>query len=183
MSDAPTRPPVVVLGLGNVLLTDDGLGIAAVHRLGRDWTMPETVELLDGGTLGLSLLPYIENATHLILVDAVRTGAAPGTLLRVEGEDVGPAVATRLSPHQVGVADLLSGASLIEKRPGTVLLLGIEPGSLELGVERTPAVEGAMGALLEEVVAELGRLGHPPRRRTTPSARGEEPDVARTLGL
>lgn len=171
---------VLVLGLGNVLLTDDGAGVAAVCRLIRDWEVPEGVSVLDGGTLGLSLLPYIEDTKHLILVDAVRAGAAPGTIVRVTGDEVGPAVATRLSPHQVGVADLLQGASLIDREPGTVLLLGIEPERIALGVTRSPSVEGAIDALVAEVVAELERLGYPPRRRTV---KEEWLDAGRALGI
>ncbi len=141
------------------------------------------MQALDGGTLGLSLLPYIENTPHLILLDAVRSGAPPGSLVRVTGEQVAPVVATRLSPHQVGVADLLSGAHLIARRPGRVLLLGVEPARITLGIERTPVVEAAIEPLLEEVVAELARLGHPPRLRPSPAFDEAGADAARALGL
>jgi hydrogenase maturation protease len=171
---------VLVVGLGNVLLTDDGVGIAAVHRLEQEWELPAGVEALDGGTLGLSLLPYIAEARHLILLDAVRTGATPGSVVRISGDDVAPVVATRLSPHQVGVKDLLDGASLIEKQPGRVLLLGVEPERIGLGIDRTPVVEAAIAPLLDELVLELARLGYPPEKRRT---RGESADAARALGL
>ncbi|HEY7441077.1 MAG TPA: hydrogenase maturation protease, partial [Vicinamibacterales bacterium] len=96
------RTPLVVLGLGNVLLEDDGIGAAAVALLLERYEVPPGVRVLDGGTLGLSLLPYIDAADALILVDAIRAEGSPGSLVRLDGTEVAPAVATRLSPHQVG---------------------------------------------------------------------------------
>jgi hydrogenase maturation protease len=149
-----------VLGLGNVLLTDDGVGPAAITLLRDRHRAPDGALVLDGGTLGLSLLGYVEDADALVLVDAVMADAAPGTLLRLEGADVGPAVATRLSPHQVGVADLLEGADWHERRPRRLILLGIVPASIELGIGLSPAVADAVPELVELVVREARRLGH-----------------------
>ena len=95
------RTPLLVLGLGNVLLEDDGVGAAAVSLLLERYKVPPGVQVLDGGTLGLSLLPYLNAADAVILIDAVRAEGPPGSLVRVEGNEVAPAVATRLSPHQV----------------------------------------------------------------------------------
>ena len=100
--------------------------------------------MLDGGTLGLALLPYLEDAESVILVDAVKADAPPGTLVRLAGDDVGPAVATRLSPHQIGVADLLDGAHWRDRYPSRVLLLGMFPESLDLEVGLSPRVAAAL---------------------------------------
>jgi len=86
------RTPVLVLGLGNVVCTDDGAGIAAIHKLLREYEMPEGVVALDGGTLGLSLLPLVDSADQVILVDAIRADGPPGTQVRIEGDEVAPAV-------------------------------------------------------------------------------------------
>lgn len=150
----------LVLGLGNVLLGDDGLGAAAVARIERDYRTPEGVLLVDGGTLGLSLLDLIAEARHVILVDAVRTDAPPGTLVRFDGEDVNDAVRDRLSPHQIGVADLLAAARLIDRYPQTVTLLGLVPDSIELGVDRTGAVADRVDDLVAAVVHEVRGLGY-----------------------
>jgi len=163
MSD--DRTPVLVLGLGNLLCTDDGAGVAAVARLVRDWHLPESVQAVDGGTLGLSLLPLVDSADELILVDAIRGDGAVGDLVRMEGDEVAPAVYERLSVHQIGVADLLAGAALTGRYPRRVILLGVIPASTELGVDRTPAVEAQLGSLVDLVVAELAAMGHPCRRR------------------
>ena len=93
---------MLVLGLGNLLLGDDGLGTAAVARLEREYDVPAGMRLADGGTLGLALLGLFAESKHAILVDAVRADAGAGSLVRIDGEEVAPAVRERLSPHQVG---------------------------------------------------------------------------------
>jgi hydrogenase maturation protease len=156
MSD---RTPLLVLGLGNTLLEDDGVGGAAIARLLDHYEVPDGVRVLDGGTLGLSLLPYLEDADAVILVDAIRADAAPGTLVRLEGDEVAPAVATRLSVHQVGVADLLDGARWLDRYPSHVVLLGIVPGSMRLSTVLTPHVEASVPELVDCVIDEAGALG------------------------
>jgi hydrogenase maturation protease len=175
------RTPLLVLGLGNVLLEDDGVGAAAVARLIDQYEAPAGVRVLDGGTLGLALLPYIDMADAVMLVDAIRVDEKPGSVVRLEGEDVVPAVATRLSPHQVGVADLLEGARWIGRYPRRLLLLGLVPESMELCVGLSPRVGRALPALVERIVEEAGALGFVFRRksdREAPAA-GRTVDVAR----
>jgi hydrogenase maturation protease len=160
MSKAHSRPtPLLVLGLGNVLLQDDGVGSTAVSELLDRYEVPSGVRVLDGGTLGLSLLPHVEDAENLILVDAVRTDAPAGALVRLDGSDVLPAVATRLSPHQVGVLDLLDGARWRDRFPFHVALIGVVPDGFELSMTLTPPVAAAVPALVEEIVSEAARLG------------------------
>jgi hydrogenase maturation protease len=179
------RTPLLVLGLGNVLLEDDGIGAAAVSLLRDRFDVPSGVSVLDGGTLGLSLLPYVQNADAVILVDAVRADALPGTIVRLDGEDVGPAVATRLSPHQVGVADLLDGARWLEQYPQRVVLLGIVPASMELAVGLSPFVRPSLDALVDLVADEARCLGFAfePRETDESSAGGRTVDVARLAGM
>jgi hydrogenase maturation protease len=176
--------PLLVLGLGNVLCGDDGTGAVAVHLLERRYRVPDGVQVLDGGTLGLSLLPYLEQAEQAILVDAIRAEYPPGTLVRLEGDDVAPAVAARLSVHQVGVVDLLDAARWRGRLPKHLVLLGLVPQSLELGVRRTAAVEAALPSLVEAVVAEARALGHVFGARSDDemAARGRG-DLAHVYGL
>jgi hydrogenase maturation protease len=162
------RTPLLILGLGNPLCSDDGLGVEAVARLRRGFDAPEGVRVLDGGTLGLSLLPEFETTERAILVDAVRDAAPVGSPVRLEGDEVAPAAAARLSPHQVGVADLLDAARWLERYPERVLLLGLVPGSIELGLERSPEVEANLPDLVERVVEEAARLGFEFVRREEP---------------
>lgn len=148
----------VVLGLGNLLMGDDGLGVAALRLLAGDPRVPPDALLLDGGTLGLALLPYVQSAPDLILVDAVRGEGPAGALVRLEGDAVPDAVLRRLSVHQVGVADLVAGARLLGGWPERVVLLGAVPARIELAVELSPPVAAALPGLVELVVAELSRL-------------------------
>jgi hydrogenase maturation protease len=176
---------LLVLGLGNVLLEDDGVGAAVVAFLHEQYLAPRGVRVLDGGTLGLSLLPYLQSADVLILVDAVRTDAAPGSLVRLTGDDVAPAVATRLSPHQVGVADLLDGARWLERYPRRIVLLGIVPESMELAVGLSPRVRAALPSLIELVIEQARMFGFAFRCKSTDETVSSDwPfDVARLAGL
>lgn len=151
--------PVVVLGLGNLLMGDDGVGVSALAALADDPRLPDDVQLLDGGTLGLSLLPYVRSAPDLILVDAVRGDGPPGSLVRLEGEEVPGAVLERLSVHQVGVADLVAGARLLGGWPERIVLCGVVPESIELRFELSSAVRAAIPSLVELILAELEKLG------------------------
>jgi len=152
------RTPLLVLGLGNTLCGDDGVGVAAVTYLSRHYEVPPGVAVVDGGTLGLALLPWVEDAARVILVDAVGADEPPGSLIRLEGDDVGPAVAHRLSPHQVGVADLLDGARWRGRYPDEVILLGLVPQSLELSTDLSPPVAANLLRLVDQVVREAARL-------------------------
>lgn len=160
LESGPQSGDLLLLGLGNVLLGDDGIGAAALAALERAYRIPPAVRLVEGGTLGLSLLGEIAQARELILVDAVATHDPPGTLVRLDGAAVLEAVRDRLSVHQVGVADLLDAARLIGHYPEMVRLLGLVPGSLGLSVRRTAAVECALPALVEAIVQEVQGLGY-----------------------
>ncbi len=176
---------LLILGLGNVICGDDGVGVAAVERLAREYELPEGVEALDGGTLGLSLLHFAADADDLLLVDAIRADAPAGTLVRLEGDAVAPAVRERLSVHQIGVADLLEGLRLLDAYPRRVTLLGLVPETLELQVGLSPAVAAGLPDLVSEVVGEVGRLGYPLCLRddgATAVPRGDD-RAYRALGL
>jgi hydrogenase maturation protease len=154
------RIGVLVLGLGNVLLGDDGLGPAAIARIEREYRIPPGVHLADGGTLGLSLLGLLAESDHVILVDAIRADGQPGSLVRLDGADVTNAVRDRLSPHQVGVADLLNAARLIDSYPSTVTLLGLVPDTIHLSAARSSVVDNRLGDLIAAVVREVQSLGY-----------------------
>jgi hydrogenase maturation protease len=166
---------LLVLGLGNLICQDDGVGPLVVERLAAVWEPAAGAELADGGTLGLSLMPLVERAERLLIVDAVAADAPPGTLVRLEGEEVGPAVTHRLSPHQIGVADLLNGLLLVGRLPSRVALLGLVPASLGVGVGVTDEVAAGVPALERAVLAEASAMGFPfeaKRTDATPSPAG-----------
>jgi hydrogenase maturation protease len=167
----PRPVRLLILGLGNILCGDDGLGAVAIARLRERYEIPEGMSVLDGGTLGLSLLPYLEDAEKVILVDAIRAEGPPGSFVRLEGEDVGPAVAGRLSVHQVGVADLLDAARWRGRLPEELVLLGLVPETLEVGVALSARMEAGLSGLVDQVAKEVSRLGfelHPRSHSSSP---------------
>lgn len=176
---------LLVLGLGNVLCGDDGLGAVAVARIRARYEIPEGVSVLDGGTLGLSLLPYVEDSEKVILIDAINAEAPAGSFVRLEGDEVGPAVAGRLSVHQVGVADLLDAARWKGRLPEELVLLGLVPETLEVGVTRSASVDAGLPGLVHRVVQEVSRLGFElhPRSHDAVSDSDRSPDLARAFGL
>jgi hydrogenase maturation protease len=148
--------PLRIIGVGNPLLGDDGLGIVAAERLAAmDW--PAGVEVLDGGTGGLTLLDLFSGARAVILLDAVAMGAAPGTLRRFTTEDLArlPAAAPGLSLHGGGLAEVLAIARELGSLP-PLLLFGVEPERVELGLGLSPAVAAALEDLLVAVRGEVG---------------------------
>jgi hydrogenase maturation protease len=179
----PGQAGLLVLGLGNVLLADDGLGAAALARLERQYNLGDNVLVLDGGTLGMALLDRVAEAEDLIIVDAVRTDAPAGTLVRLDGADVGEAVRDRLSPHQVGVADLLDAARLIDRYPSKVTLLGLVPESLDLAVARSEPVNGGLDDLVEAIIREARSLGYEIVPKSAIGARAPCDAAARHFGM
>jgi len=150
---------ILVLGIGNVLLTDEGIGVRALKELERKFSFPANVELLDGGTAGIELLRHIRNRDHLIIIDAMKCGQKPGTVVRVEGDEVPAAFRTRISPHQLGLSDLLAAAMLTDELPKNLVLFGVEPESIDIGLELTETVEANLEKLLDSVADELRAAG------------------------
>ena len=150
---------ILVLGIGNVLLTDEGIGVRALKELERKFTFPVNVELLDGGTAGIELLRHIRNRDYLIIIDAMKCDQEPGTVVRIEGADVPAAFRTRISPHQLGLSDLLAAAMLTDELPKNLVLYGVEPESIDIGLDLTDTVEASVEKLIVAVADELRSLG------------------------
>ncbi len=145
---------MAVLGIGNLVHEDDGVGIHAINRLQRDPRVPPGVVLVDGGTQGLSLLPHIAGCSRLLVVDAVDAGQPPGSLLCFKGKAL-DGLPGKASVHQLGFADLMSAMYLLGNSPEEVVVLGVQPLSTEWVTELTPAVRNALGPLVDAVVAQL----------------------------
>lgn len=160
-----------MLGIGNLLMNDDAAGIRVVQALVEKYSFPADVKVVDGGTLGLDLLPYLEGVDRLLVIDAVETGAAAGTIVRLNGEDIPLALATKVSPHQMGLKDLLLVADLQGYLPPLMVLWGVQPESIEMDIEMSPAVAEAVPVLELKVLEELAGWGiHPERIPLTPTA-------------
>ena len=149
----------LVLGLGNILLEDEGVGVRVIERLQADYIFPDDVLVLDGGTLGLDLLAYIEDYSHIVIVDAVRANKEPGTLVRLVNEEIPAFLGPKVSPHQVGLQDLLALAKLRGHFPDEVILWGIQADIFEPGLELNPAIAAQVEPLCARVIDELNRWG------------------------
>jgi hydrogenase maturation protease len=146
---------VVVIGLGNVVLSDDGVGVQAVVRLRERLGSRPDVTLVEGGTAGLLLLPHLADAERAIIVDAIDIGAEPGTLVRLGGDEFAHAFSAGSTVHDVGLRDLLGAARLSGAWPEQLVLHGVQPGSTTLGTELTPTVAAALDGLVDGVANEL----------------------------
>ena len=150
---------ILVLGIGNVLLTDEGIGVRALKELERRFTFSADVELLDGGTAGIELLRHIRHRDYLIIIDAMKCSQEPGTVVRVAGADVPAAFRTRISPHQLGLSDLLAAAMLTDELPKNLVLFGVEPASIDIGLDLSDTVEACVDKLVNAVAEELRAVG------------------------
>ncbi len=148
----------VVLGIGNVLLSDEGVGVHAIKALAQRYEETKQVEIVDGGTAGMELLPLLEGAHHLIVVDAIRCGQPPASIVRLEGEQVPAYFKTKLSPHQVGLSDVLAALAFKGTIPGQVVLIGVQPVKLSLGMDLSPEVNARLEEVVSMVQAELAKL-------------------------
>lgn len=164
-----SAPPIGVVGLGNVLMGDDAFGPWVIQVLLAEHAFAEGVAVSDLGTPGLDLVPWVTNLGALILVDTVRADAPPGTIrLYRRDEILKHAPQARLTPHDPGLKEALLTAEFAGQAPGEVLLVGAVPERTEMGVGLSPAVRGAVGPAVVEVLRELERLGRPATRRDTP---------------
>jgi hydrogenase maturation protease len=147
-------PKTLILGVGNLLLSDDGVGIRVIQKLETLPGLPEDVQLLDGGTCGLDLLQYLEGVENLVVVDAADFGELPGSIHRIEGDAVPAYLEQKISPHEISLPELLFSARLIGIYPQRVIILGIQPESLAVGMDLTPAVDARVDQLAALALAE-----------------------------
>jgi len=152
MNTQPSK--TVVLGLGNILHSDDGVGARAAELLQSDERLPQDVAVIEGGTLGLELLNYLWDCSDLIVLDAVDVGEAPGTLIRMSGAELDKLPGNG-SVHHLGLTDLLVALRILAERRPRVSLLGIQPATTDWGMTLSPAVETALGPLTEAALSEL----------------------------
>ncbi len=162
---ATNSETIIVLGVGNILLKDEGVGVRVVEELQRRYEFPENVKVVDGGTQGLWLMATLQEANHLIVVDAVKGGGQPGTLYRLEKQDLPTGLRAKQSAHDSDLVEALNLCKLLDAEPETVVVVGIEPADIQpFGLELTDAVAAKMDHLVDNVVKELQNLGVEPQK-------------------
>ena len=150
-----------MLGVGNILLSDEGIGVRVIEELQRRYTFPSNVEVIDGGTGSIHLLSLIEEAEFLIVVDAVDAEESPGTVLRFTRQEDDLAIRQKTSLHQLGVLEVLNIAK-VHKRCPPAVIVGIQPKDLSPGLSLSPELGTSITRAIEAVIAELDELGAKP---------------------
>ncbi|MFH1156877.1 MAG: HyaD/HybD family hydrogenase maturation endopeptidase [Pseudomonadota bacterium] len=153
------KPEIMVLGVGNLLYSDDGLGIRVVEALEERYAFPDNVTVVDGGVLGINLLGVISHAHHLIVVDTILNRGKPGDLHRLAGDQIPSRVLAKNSLHQVDLLEALTLCQALDHVPETVIV-GAEPQDLiTLNPELTPILSARVDAVVGMVIKELSSLG------------------------
>jgi len=155
MSPAAPAKRKAVLGLGNLLNRDEGLGVRALRLLDVRLPRPRDFELLDGGVLGLNLLMIVEECSHLLILDAVNVGKPAGTVVELSKEQIPLFAGIKLSQHQVSFQEVLAMAKVRGHLPECLNLVGVQPEDVSLGLELSPTVESALPEVLSRAKAVL----------------------------
>jgi hydrogenase maturation protease len=143
---------------------DDGFGLRVLTRIPERWTVPEEVEFVDGGTWGMTLLPTIEESDHVLLLDAINTGSAPGTVAVIEKDDLPKYFALKLSPHQIDIREVLAACELRGTLPDVTVAFGAQPEIIDMSTELSPAMAARVDEVADLVAERLAALGHDCRR-------------------
>ena len=149
----------LILGVGNILLSDEGVGVRVVQELEKRPEIQPHFDIIDGGTCGMELLDAMANRKHLIIVDAVLANKQPGEIVVLHDEQVPTFFSRKISPHQLGICDVLSALKLTDEFPQNLCLIGIQPESLEASIGLTETIQKAMPkifATLNQVIAKYG---------------------------
>lgn len=156
-----SQPNVLILGIGNLLWADEGFGVRAVEYLHAHYRFPDNVQLLDGGTQGIYLVQHVEEAEVLVVFDAIDYGLEPGTLKRVEDDEVPRFMgAKKMSLHQTGFQEVLAMAQLLDRYPKHLLLIGVQPVELEdFGGSLRPAMKAQIEPAVQIALDYLAQRG------------------------
>ncbi len=157
--DEKPAAPVLILGLGNCLLEDEGIGIAAIEYLHQHYDFEDDVELLDGGTTGMGLLDDLRNRRQVIVLDAVNTGRPPGDLVVLNNEEVPAFFRGKVSPHQLALSDVLAVLTLTDEQPRDIRVVGVQPVSLQTRIGLSQTVKRQLLPMVNHVVNLLRSSG------------------------
>ena len=148
-----------VLGIGNIILSDEGFGVRVVEFLEKNFTFPENVQLIDGGTLGVELTHFVTGTKRLLIIDSINGGAEPGEKFHLRGDELKKHFAQKISAHEVGIQDVLTMLELSGKKIPHVELIGAQPYSLEAGMELTSQMQKLLPLFADKAVEILKSWG------------------------
>ena len=145
---------ILILGIGNILLKDEGVGVHVVNKL-KEMPLPDNVEVLDGGTAGLDLTDFIANRKKVIVIDAVKAGEKPGTIYRLTEKNLNIKPKAIMSFHEIDFLDALHMSEVMGDKPKETIVIGIEPKDMSDGIELSPEIEERIPRIIEVVMKEL----------------------------
>lgn len=149
---------VLVLGLGNILMNDDAAGAIVTKELQKEYCDSNNFKIVEGGTLGLDLLHYLEWTDYLIIIDSVQLDMEAGTVVKIEKDDLDYVFQNKLSPHQMGMKDILFAAEMSGDLPEKIVFYGIQVGNVNMDMQLSPNVENNLEKLKSEVIKEIKQL-------------------------
>ncbi|MFQ3574119.1 MAG: HyaD/HybD family hydrogenase maturation endopeptidase [Thermodesulfovibrionales bacterium] len=149
-----------LIGLGNILLSDEGIGVHAINLIRQRYAFEPEIDIIDGGTLGLDLLHFFENRNDVVIVDAVNLKQAPGYIKILRNEEIPSTINKKLTVHHIGLADILSSLRLLGKYPKNIVLVGIQPKSLEMTLDMTDVLKDRLEDIIQFTIKELEVIGH-----------------------
>lgn len=149
------RNQITILGIGNTLYTDEGLGVHAIEALEKQYGQDAQVELIDGSTDGMSLLGPVEDTDYLIVIDAINAGKEGGTIIELHGNDIPAYYGIKMSIHQLGFQEVLLASKLREKYPKNIVMIGMQPTSLELAIGLSKTNEAQLPELIKRVEQQI----------------------------
>ena len=161
---------VTILGVGNVILRDEGFGVRVAEFLDAHYDFPENVQIVDGGTLGIELTQYVTGTNKLLVIDSINGGAEPGTLFRFHNDDVMNHFQEKISAHEVGIQDVLALLTVTGHKIPDVVVIGAQPYDLEAGVELSPGMQKLMPQVVGQALKELKAWGIEPQLKANAAA-------------
>ncbi len=159
---------VLVIGMGNVLMQDEGIGVRAVEELENRYLIPAQVQIMDGGTTGMELFEPIRHCDQLIVADAINTNAPDGTVVRIANDEIPAFFQTKISNHQLGLSDLLALLQLKAETPEHIAIIGMVPHSLENKLGLSDIATIGLDTMVLKIVEELASLGMVLSKRDRP---------------
>jgi hydrogenase maturation protease len=148
------RKPILILGIGNILLRDEGVGVHVVQKM-RDMDLPPGIDLMDGGTMGLDLLFYIEDREKVIVIDTVSAGDPPGTIYRFTDESLVQNKPFLRTAHGIDFTDVIKTAELLKTKPKEIIFVGIEPADMSEGIGLSDIIAQRVPTLIKMVLKEI----------------------------
>ena len=158
---------VTILGVGNVILTDEGFGVRAAEYLDHHYTFPDNVQIVDGGTLVIELTQYVTGTNKLLVIDSINGGAEPGTVFRFHNDAIMEHFQDKLSAHEVGIQDVLALLTVTGHKIPEVIVIGAQLFDLEAGVGLSDGMQALLPQIVEQILKDLRDWGIEAQRKET----------------